>query len=193
MSIKLAVVDANVLAGIGLRSFLKSMMPMIEIDIFESFAAMEQSDGMYIHYFVSSRIYFEHTAYFRSNVRKTIVMVSGDMDISGVRTINVCQKEQDLAKSMISLMHAGHKDSNHAPKPSTPTKNAEQLSAREVEVAVLLAKSYINKEIAEKLNISITTVISHRKNIMEKIHARSLADITIYCVLNGLIEVAEIK
>lgn len=192
--IKLAIIDANVLAGIGLKSLFKDIMATIEVDIFSSFDEIEQSDGMYIHYFVSSRIYFEHTSFFRNNVRKTIVMVSGEMDISGVRTINVCQSEQALARSIMALMHHGHKNSAHAPHP-TPQhgKPTEKLTTRETEVAVLLAKSFINKEIADKLNISITTVISHRKNIMEKINARSLADITIYCVLNGLVDIAEIK
>ena len=66
------------------------------------------------------------------------------------------------------------------------------LSAREVEVARLLAKGCINKEIADALSISLTTVISHRKNIMEKLHARSLADITIYAVMNGLVNIGEL-
>jgi DNA-binding NarL/FixJ family response regulator len=61
-----------------------------------------------------------------------------------------------------------------------------------MEVAVLLAKGLINKEIGDRLHISVTTVITHRKNIMEKLHARSLADIIIYAVMNGLVDVGEI-
>jgi DNA-binding NarL/FixJ family response regulator len=73
-------------------------------------------------------------------------------------------------------------------------KNQEiQLTPREVEVAVLLCKGHINKEIADLLNISITTVISHRKNIMEKLHARSLANVIIYAVMMGIVDIAELK
>ena len=50
----------------------------------------------------------------------------------------------------------------------------------------------INKEIADRLNISLTTVISHRKNIMDKLHARSLADIIIYVVMNNLADISEL-
>jgi DNA-binding NarL/FixJ family response regulator len=64
-----------------------------------------------------------------------------------------------------------------------------QLSQREAEVAILLCQGCINKEVADKLNISLTTVITHRKNIMDKLGARSLADVIIYCVMNGLYHV----
>ena len=66
------------------------------------------------------------------------------------------------------------------------------LTPRETEVAVLLSKGFINKEVADRLNINLTTVISHRKNIMDKLHARSLADIIVYVVMNGLAEVSEL-
>jgi DNA-binding NarL/FixJ family response regulator len=56
-------------------------------------------------------------------------------------------------------------------------------------VALLLCQGSINKEVADKLNISVTTVITHRKNIMEKLGARSLADVIVYCVMNGIYNV----
>mgnify|MGYP000121560979 FL=1 len=46
----------------------------------------------------------------------------------------------------------------------------------------------INKEIADKLNISLTTVISHRKNITEKLGIKSVAGLTIYAVMHGYVE-----
>ena len=73
-----------------------------------------------------------------------------------------------------------------------PPASRQELSAREVEVAILLAQGYINKEVADRLNISTTTVITHRTHIMEKLRARSLADIIIYVVMNGLLDVGEI-
>jgi DNA-binding NarL/FixJ family response regulator len=86
-----------------------------------------------------------------------------------------------------------HRPGHTGSKMPMPLRPAEPLlSAREMEVAVLLAKGLINKEIGDRLNISVTTVITHRKNIMEKLHARSLADIIIYAVMNGLVDVGEI-
>ena len=63
----------------------------------------------------------------------------------------------------------------------------EDLSAREIEVLILITKGLINKEIADKLNISLTTVISHRKNITEKLGIKSVSGLTIYAVMNGYI------
>lgn len=73
-----------------------------------------------------------------------------------------------------------------------PSQSTALLSPRETEVTILLAKGCINKEIADHLNISTTTVITHRKNIMEKLGARSLVDIIIYAVVNGLVDVGEL-
>ena len=63
------------------------------------------------------------------------------------------------------------------------------LSEREIDVLKLLATGKSNKEIAEQLFISIHTVISHRKNISNKIGVKSTAALVIYAVANGLIDV----
>ena len=61
------------------------------------------------------------------------------------------------------------------------------MTTREIEVLVLVTKGLINKEIADKLNISLTTVITHRKNITEKLGVKSVSGLTIYAVMNGYI------
>ncbi len=75
------------------------------------------------------------------------------------------------------------------------TQNAEncELSSREKDVLVLVAKGLTNKEIAEKLNISIHTVIAHRKNITKKTNIKSISGLTIYAMLNNLISQNEIR
>ena len=65
---------------------------------------------------------------------------------------------------------------------------SHDLSERERDVLVLVAKGYTNKEIAQELFISPHTVISHRKNIVHKTGIRSVAGLTVYAVLNKLIE-----
>lgn len=67
-------------------------------------------------------------------------------------------------------------------------QESHELSERERDVLVLVAKGYTNKEIASELNISPHTVISHRKNIVHKTGIRSVAGLTVYAVLNKLID-----
>ena len=73
--------------------------------------------------------------------------------------------------------------------PATTNDVDNTLSEREIDVLKLLATGKSNKEIAEQLFISIHTVISHRKNISNKIGVKSTAALVIYAVANGLIDV----
>ena len=66
--------------------------------------------------------------------------------------------------------------------PTTATR-----SQRETEVLRLVASGCINKEIAHRLNISINTVLTHRKNITAKLGIKSVSGLTFYAMMNGLI------
>ena len=70
---------------------------------------------------------------------------------------------------------------------------ADVLSDREIDVLKLLATGLANKEIADKLNISINTVITHRKNISQKTGIKSVSGLTIYAVLKKLITIEHIQ
>jgi DNA-binding NarL/FixJ family response regulator len=71
---------------------------------------------------------------------------------------------------------------------NTETGRTEEiLSERETGVLQLLATGLANKEIADRLNISINTVISHRKNISQKTGIKSISGLTIYAVVKKLI------
>ena len=63
-----------------------------------------------------------------------------------------------------------------------------ELSKRETDVLVAVAKGMMNKEIADEMNISIHTVISHRKNITRKTGIKSVSGLTVYALLNNLID-----
>ena len=67
------------------------------------------------------------------------------------------------------------------------------LSQREKEIVGCIVKGMTNKEIAEKLFISIHTVVTHRKNITRKLQIHSAAGLTIYAIVNKLVELGEVK
>ncbi|MBR1926236.1 MAG: response regulator transcription factor [Bacteroidales bacterium] len=68
-----------------------------------------------------------------------------------------------------------------------------ELSSREKEILVCVAKGMLNKEIADKLNLSIYTVITHRKNITRKTGIKTVAGLTVYALLNGLIDMSSVQ
>ncbi|MBQ6236615.1 MAG: helix-turn-helix transcriptional regulator [Bacteroidales bacterium] len=61
-----------------------------------------------------------------------------------------------------------------------------ELSERETDVLVLVAKGLSSKEIADKLNISVHTVNSHRKNITHKTGIKSVAGLAVYAMIHNL-------
>ena len=67
-----------------------------------------------------------------------------------------------------------------------------ELSNRETDVLIALVKGMTNKEISDKLFISVHTVITHRKNIIRKTGIKSVSGLTVYALLNNLVDESEI-
>ncbi len=67
-----------------------------------------------------------------------------------------------------------------------------ELSHREKEIVRAVAKGLSNKEIADQLSISTNTVTTHRRNIASKLEIRNSAGLTIYAIVNGLIDISEV-
>jgi len=65
----------------------------------------------------------------------------------------------------------------------------EELTQREIEILKLAASSYTNKEISEKLFISVKTVDAHKNHIMQKLKLKNTAAMVLYAIKNKLIEV----
>ena len=189
MTPEIAIIDTNTLTCLGLEGLLQEVIPQATIRCFRSFVElMDDTPDMYAHYFVSAQVFFEHTTFFLERKQKSIVLVGGDSlpALSGMLTLNIYQDEQHLAKSIVQLRSHGHYASG------MPQSNQHELSTREIEVLVLMVRGLINKEIADKLNISLTTVITHRKNISEKLGLKSLSGLTIYAIMRGYVEVDSI-
>lgn len=69
----------------------------------------------------------------------------------------------------------------------------EELSDREKEILISVVTGMSNKEIAEHHNISIHTAITHRRNITRKLKVHSISGLTIYAIINKLVDISEIK
>jgi DNA-binding NarL/FixJ family response regulator len=86
---------------------------------------------------------------------------------------------ETLPKSVLANCFSNNHDLAH-PKPWN-------LSKRELEIIQLLAKGYISKEIADQLHINTTTVESHKENIKQKLQCKSIVEVVVFALKNGLI------
>jgi len=100
-------------------------------------------------------------------------------EMNGV--ININDSRNEIIGSIHRLISSEQLSDNQ--------KQQETLSEREIDVLKLLVEGNANKEIADKLNISTHTVISHRKNISQKTGIKSVSGLTIYAVVKNIISI----
>lgn len=193
----IAIIDANTLSSMSLRSILWDMYNHIEVLTYRNINDfIQDSNRHFIHFFVSADILFNNVDEFETLKKQTMVMITGEdagnFEAAGFKTLNVSLPEKELAGKILHLHQLGHSGfyGNQDSRNKAEMKNA--LSVREKEVLELMVKGLINKEIAVRLNISVTTVIFHRNNICEKLHTRSIGKLTIYAVLHGIVDIKEL-
>jgi DNA-binding NarL/FixJ family response regulator len=191
----IAIIDTNTLSAVGLKQLLLNVMPIATIDTFGSMAELEaNAPERYVHYFVAMDIVVSNRTFFYERRRKTIVLTLSLNDTSLLSDFhNLCinQPEPHLVHSLLMMVqHAHGKGQNLPPMPHVLQQKI--LSDREIEVMALIVQGYINKEIADRLNISLTTVITHRKNIMDKLGMKSVSALTIYAVMHGYVDINSI-
>lgn len=97
--------------------------------------------------------------------------------------INIYDDEATLMRKLRTAVEQGE---------TNPYSDSHDLSERERDVLILVAKGMANKEIADRLNISIHTVMSHRKNITHKTGIKSVAGLTVYALLNNLLDQSDV-
>ena len=189
----LAIVSANSLSAIGLRHLLEDAMPVMAVETFNSVAQLRDAGpDRFFHYFVDISIFLSDRSFFLEHQHRTIVLTTSfeqNALLTGFHCICIAVPEDQLLRSLMMLHQKGHPNGHHLP-PSV--SNANVLSPREIEVLSLVAQGFINKEIADRLHISLSTVITHRKNIVEKLGIRTVSALTMYAVMNGYVEMDKI-
>ncbi len=117
-----------------------------------------------------------------------IISTAADAAVSSA--FDACIYLQDKADDILAKVSEAL---SAAPSAKETPKELEELSTREKEILVCVAKGMLNKEIADKLSISIYTVITHRKNITRKTGIKTVAGLTVYALLGGLIDMNSIE
>ena len=192
---KVAIVDANTLAVLGLKQILQNVMPIMTVDTFGSFGELEAAHpDQYVHYFVAMDIAVTHRSFFLERQRKTIVLTLSLNDTSQLHDFHslcINQPESQLIRQLLTLQQHAHQGGRNLP-PMPNILQQKLLTDREIEVMSLIAQGFINKEIADRLNIGLSTVITHRKNIMDKLGMKSVSALTIYAVMHGYVDINKI-
>ena len=102
--------------------------------------------------------------------------------VPAIRRLEKLTKQNDVSRNITDMVFKGGGG-----------QAAETLSDRERDVIVSLVQGMSNKEIADHLCISINTVITHRRNIARKLQIHSPAGLTIYAIVNGLVDISSVK
>ena len=192
---RIAIVDSNTLAVLGLKQLLQTVMPIMTVDTFGSFTELSASEfEKYFHYFVAMNIVLENKDFFSERQRKTIVLtlsLDSGSQLSEFHSLCINVPEKELVRALLALEQHAHGKGEHLP-PMPKVLQQRILSDREIQVMSLIVQGYINKEIADRLNIGLATVITHRKNIMEKLGMKSVSALTIYAVTHGIVDINSI-
>ena len=108
-------------------------------------------------------------------------MVEDYIFVPAIRRLENMTKQSDVTRNISDMVFKG------------ASQNAEGLSDREKDVVVALVQGMANKEIADHLCISVNTVITHRRNIARKLQIHSPAGLTIYAIVNGMVDISNVK
>lgn len=108
-------------------------------------------------------------------------MVEDYIFVPAIRRLEMLSKQSDVTRNISEMVFKGS------------GQNTDALSDREKDVIVALVQGMSNKEIADHLYISVNTVITHRRNIARKLQIHSPAGLTIYAIVNGLVDISSVK
>ncbi len=118
----------------------------------------------------------------KSQITYLLISVMSDLWHTEQDFADHCAMEDDILRPAMTKIppqtHRRHQ------QPET-----EELSDRERDVLIQVVRGLSNKEIADVLCISIHTVISHRKNITRKLNIHSTAGLTVYAIVNKLVDI----
>ncbi len=190
----IAIIDRNTLSGIALRSILWETFGNVEIHLYNTMERfIADSNRHFIHFFVDSDILFRYIDEFVTLKNQTTVLYEGNgtkFIKEGFKVLDLSLSEGELKNRILQMQLIRRYEEHMEQRRQKNTGN--ELSPREQEVLVLMVKGLINKEIAEKLGVSLPTVIFHRNNICDKLQTRSIGKLTIHAVLSGLIDINDI-
>ena len=180
---QIAIILADMLQFYGLDCLLKEYFSPLQISYFPNMQALAEKQPDWF----DAETFLIHGDYFLPRRNKTIVLVD-KVETSG--TANNLISTRSSVETMIEQIEQVLLAENTNNVVET---NNKDLSGREINVLQQIVRGHTNKEIAEHLNISLNTVLTHRKNITAKLGIKTVSGLTFYAIMNGLISGDEIE
>lgn len=125
-------------------------------------------------------------SYFGGTSCALVALTHSNYEESVLRQYDDCIGIYDNAQRIIQKLKNAIEENNQSAK-----SDINELSARERDILTAVAKGLTNKEIADEFNISIYTVISHRRNISQKLGINSIPGLTVYAIMNKLVDMTD--
>ena len=181
------IVGRNQLLGVGLKAILQESFSPESVDVAAS-VDFERLDHSVDYFFVTPDAYVALQGHLQAMKQRVVILTEnsiGQTADGNTRALDVTLPPSEIIDQLESIFREDE---------STRTsRRQESLSARELDVLKLVARGLINKHIADRLSISLHTVISHRQNITRKLGIKTVSGLTMYALLNGLISAKDIR
>lgn len=176
--ISITIVLRNSLLALGLKQVLLHLYD-IEARSYSSMDEMRASDnGNSDLYITENAIFTANPGFFIPRRAKLLILSDTDTCDDNIGYMLDCYADEAALLHRISGIIEQAKETK---------TTGNDLSLREIDVLCLVASGLTNKEIADKLNISTNTVLSHRKNITAKLGIKSVSGLSVYAMMNGYI------
>lgn len=188
--INFIIIDQSYLIAKGLRSLIEKIpnaQIAQQIDQIDEIPSVLNSDADFI--IINSALLSEdllQSVQRKSDTTSFVLLKAGNnslsKQVSWAEEIDLNESQNTILKKINELI--GDKSSQHS-----DTDKPEEISTREADILRNIALGYSNKEIADKLFISAHTVVTHRKNLTRKLGIKTVPGLTIYAILNKLIDI----
>lgn len=194
---QIAIILPDTLQSIGLQSLLIDYFPPVEVCYFPTFAAFSNEKSStagadtFDYYFTRPETFLLNADFFLPRKNKTVLLIK-DTEANGNPVAILSLTTLSPQETVIEQLQQIFASENSAGTAGNGEGNKE-LSSREIDVLKLIVKGITNKEIADKLNISLNTVLTHRKNITAKLGIKTVSGLTFYAIMNGIISGDDIE
>ena len=183
---QIVIISACPLYNTGLRHVLNEYFSAQKVDVYNDIDYFFNSfPEIYDFYFVTSDFFLCYYDFFLPRKSKVILLAKDifkGQSISNIEfKINIFADTNEIIEQLQSFFESACLRSSN--------DYHINLTPREIEVLQLIAQGFIYKEIADRLNISFNTVLTHRKNITAKLGIKTVSGLSFYAMMNGYVKI----